>query len=119
MLVNVVDVNETYNYNIHKEDSIFIKEVHTVYAYNPLEYTYCCELTPSHRLIYLYDYIIYRGESEATEDVRNDLDEKYCMQGGEDIYMHVSRVKNLTTKECGEFDDMEAAREYLCANCPF
>jgi len=116
MKVNVISCNDTNFYNIRKEDNVFIKEIRTVYAYNPESCTNLCELTPSYELRYLYTYIVFT--CDPSEDKHSELEERYCQEDNEDTYMHCSSVRAMNPKECGEFDDMEAACEYLKANWP-
>lgn len=114
--VNVISCNETKYYTFQEGDKSYIKEIHSVYAYNPASRTHLCELTPSYHLRYLYTYIVYEGD--PSEDKRAELDERYCTEGNEDTYMHCTSVAKMNPKECGEFDDMEAACEYLQGNWP-
>lgn len=117
MNVKVISVNDTQHYNIQPNDRADVKEVRTVYAYTPETGTYLCELRPSYELHYLYTYLVTADHVEA--DRADELDTQYCYEGGEDTYMLCCSAAFKTAKECGEFDDMEAAREYLQGNCPF
>lgn len=118
MKVNAVSINDTKYFNFKEEDKSFIKEIRSVYMYNPESSTHCAEITPSHYLEYLYTYLIC--DIDTPDNVQDELDERYCHENGEDIYMHCADVRKLPNiKECGEFETMEEAREYLCGNCPF
>lgn len=114
--VNALALNHTKYYNIREEDQPYIKEIHSAYAYEPESGTYLCELTPSYHLQYLYTYIVWANE--PSEERRGELDERYCYEDNDDIYMHCSDVRKLTSKECGEFEDMEEACETLRCNWP-
>lgn len=114
--VNVVSLEETSYFTPREEDRSFIRAIHSVYAYNPEEETHCCELTPSYDLRFLYSYIV--GTEKMTDDMRDLLSERYCLEGGVDMYMWCSRVQKLQPKECGEFEDMDEAVEYLRGNWP-
>jgi hypothetical protein len=115
--VNAVALNETSYYNIKSEDKPYIEKICGVYAYNSEEYTYCCELTPSYHLRYLYSYLV--ASREIDRYLYDALHDKYCFEGGDDMYLHCRSVKtNSTVKECGEYEDMDAACEHLQGNCP-
>jgi hypothetical protein len=122
MKVNVISLNETSYFRIAEEDKPYIKEIRSIYAYNPESCTHLCELTPSYELIFLHTYIVWRGE--PNEHKCGELDEAYCYEGGCDTYRHVSDVRSFVknnptmAKECGEFEDMDAACEYLNGNWP-
>jgi len=118
--VNVIALNETQFYRFQKEDCVLIKEIRAAYAYNPESRTHLCELTPSYFLRYLYSYIVLEDGVEVSDDKRSELDERYCYEPTDDTYMHCLTVKNLDCpkKECGEFEDMDAACEHLNANWP-
>ena len=118
MKVNAISLNETQYYNIKDEDKPYIKEIRSTYVYNPESCTHLCELTPSYDLRYLHTYIIW--DNEPNDDMRDELDGRYCYEYGEDTYMHCYAVERLTCpkKECGEFEDMESACEYLQGNWP-
>jgi hypothetical protein len=115
--VKVISVNDTQYYNIQPEDRADIVSIHTVYMYTPEVGVYLCELRPSHELHYLYTYLVTADNVES--DRADELDNRYCHEGGDDTYQHCDSALLKTAKDCGEFDDMEAAREYLQGNCPF
>jgi len=132
MKVNAVSFNHTRHYNIQEADKPYIKEIRTVYAYNPESATHLCELTPSYDLRYLHTYIVFNNENiekdmwESQADRLTDqLEERYCHEDSEDTYMHVSDVRQfakdnpLHHKECGEYDSIEDACEHLNGNWPF
>lgn len=128
MKVNAISRNVTGYYNIRDEDKSLIEEIRTVYAYDPESATHLCELTPSYDLRYLHTYIVFTDELETkkrSDEVRDELDQRYCHEDGEDTYMHCSDVRSFTTrnpshhKECGEFESIEEACEYLNGNWPF
>ncbi len=117
--VNAISLNETRWYNLKEEDKPFIKEIRATYAYNPNSCTHLCELTPSYDLRYLHTYLVWN--EEPSDSKKEELEERYAHCGNEDTYMHCSTVKSLDCpkKECGEFEDMEEACEYLQGNWPF
>lgn len=123
MKVNAISRNHTRHFNIRDEDKPYIKEIRSVYAYNPESSTHLCELTPSYDLRYLHTYIILA--CDVSEDKRCELDERYCYESSEDDYMHVSDVRQFEKdnpthhKECGEFESIEEACEHLNGNWPF
>jgi hypothetical protein len=120
MNIKAVSINETKQYKINPEDQEDVLAIHGVYCYDPDSTTYCCELTPSHDLQYLYTYLTLSSSAQDNYTRREELFERYCNEPGEDIYMHVSDVQALRQqKECGTFEDMEEAHEYLQGNCPF
>lgn len=117
--VNAISLNQTSYFNLKDEDKSYIKEVRATFAYNPESCTHLCELTPSYELRYLHTYIVWDGDPD--DDKRAELEERYCHEGDEDTYMHCWRIKHRQEdiKECGEFDSMEDACEYLNGNWPF
>ena len=117
MKTRAVSLDETSYYNLPPEDAAYIQEIRSSYVYNPDSCTHLCELTPSYELSYLHTYIVWKGE--PSEDKREELMERYCDGDREDTYMHCSTVEKLTTKDCGEYDSMDDAREYLLGNWPF
>ena len=123
MKVNAIAFNHTRYYNLREEDKPYIKEIRSVFAYDPELGVHLCELTPSHELRYLHTYIVLEGD--VSKEKRNELDERYCSGPNEDTYMHVADVHQFVkdnpthAKECGEFDDMESACESLNGNWPF
>lgn len=116
--VNAVSLDETKYFTISKEDQQCIKEIHSVYCFDPETRTHLCEATPSYYLLYLYSYIVLQDESYS--DKLEELENKYCHEVGEDIYVRCSDVRNYPfIKECGEFESLEDGREHLQGNCPF
>jgi len=124
MKVNAISRNETSYFNIKEEDKPYIKEIRSTYCYDPELGVHLCELTPSHELRFLHTYIVCEGE--PSEDKRAELEERYCHEGSEDIYMHVSDVRQFAKDHSEyhkvytcEYDDMEEACEQLNGNWPF
>jgi len=121
--VNAISLDHTRYYKIQDEDKPYIKEIRSVYAYNPESCTHLCELTPSYDLRYLYTYIVLEGD--VSDEKRGELDERYCYEDNEDTHMHCSDVRQFAKdnptyhKECVEFETIEEACEYLNGNCPF
>lgn len=122
--VNALSRNETSYFNIKEGDRPYIKEIRSTYIYEPEVGVHLCELTPSHELHYLHTYIIYTDE--VSDDLRDELESRYCHEGGEDIYMHVSDVRQFAKDHpeyhkvytC-EYESIDEAREQLNGNWPF
>lgn len=118
MRINAVSLNET-PFTIKEEDKPFIKEIRSTYIYNPESETHLCELISSYELRFLHTQIVFSDMLD--DDKQNELEQRYCFEGREDImYIHCSDVRSLKqTKECGEFESMNEAIEYLQGNWPF
>lgn len=116
MNVRAISLDETRYFNLREEDKRWIVSIHSVYAYDPESGVHLCELAPSHELRYLYTFIRYADD--VSEDKRAELDERYCYEGSEDIYVHVAEIRQRETKDCGSFEDWDEATEYLRGNCP-
>lgn len=132
-----IALDETDGYIIADKDRPYIRAIRGVYCFDRNRRTYCCELTPSYFLIHLYDAVIWTEAGEALDGFKLDeLDQKYAYCGGEDCYMHCSRVQRIidrdqphTVGHIGDVDwadpDMdyderiEALVEGLSADCPF
>lgn len=56
-----VALDETKHWNLSDEDKPFVKAIMGVYFYDANEYTYCCEITPSHYLRGLRGSICFRA----------------------------------------------------------
>jgi len=124
MKVNAISRNETGYFNIREEDKKYIKEIRSTYCYDPELGVHLCEMTPSHELRFLHTYIVWEGD--PSEERREELETHYCYEGGEDIYMHVSDVRQFAKDhpeyhkvyEC-EYENIEEACEQLNGNWPF
>lgn len=116
MNIRVVSVNDTQHYNLRPEDRADIVSIHTVYAYTPEVHVHLCELTPSYELRYLYTYLTAADHVDSWR--ADELDSVYCYEPNEDTYMHCGSALFRTAKDCGEFEDLQSAAEYLCCNCP-
>ena len=92
-----------------------------VYIFDANEYTYCCEITPSHWLEFI------ETQPEPTLDMDQDTYEELCEEIREaefnndnDCYMHVSCVRESNSRiiEIGDMDcdDMAEAREEAQCN---
>lgn len=123
-----VAIDETRHWNIDEADKPFIERIVGIYFYDAREYTYCCEITPSHHLRYVQDSIFFK--SDTPDEKRDELINKYETYNGEDCYMHVSTVKGIGDewkRHFGEVDDPHVerdeqedyVREYYQGNCPF
>ncbi len=126
MKVSAIALDFTRYFTIDEEDKPFIKAIKAVFFYEPDVATYCCELTPSYFLEYLYTYVEYKDADDRPEStdkeseaIRARCDERYCYEQTDDFYMHCSAVKALTPqRECGEFENADEAREHLQGNWP-
>lgn len=90
---------ETENYFIDDEDKPHIREIRGVYLFDRNCRTFCCEMTPSHYLIYLYDQVVFNDG--VPEETASALVEKYEYLGGEDRYVHCHSVEALIKPEDG------------------
>lgn len=123
--VNAISLNETHYYTISDADKPYIREIRSVYCYNPESCTHLCELTPSYDLRYLHTYIVW--EQDPSEEVQERLEMKYTLgPGNEDTYMHCSDVRQFAKdhpayhkEHGGEYETIEDACEYLQGNWPF
>jgi len=127
----VVSLDETQHYAIAEEHKPHIEQIRGVYLFNRNERTYCCEMTPSHYLIHLYDVVVLSAAGEALEEsARDRLHDEYENCGGEPIYLHCHSVKTegahcyhggatgVSFEDANYDDQMEALREHYCANNP-
>jgi len=117
MKVKAITVNDTAHYTIKPEDRADIQSIHTVYVYDCGVRVHCCELLPSYELRYLYTYIAY--SADVGDERLDELESRYCHEGGDDTYMHCRTRIFDTAKDCGEFETMEEAIVHLQGNCPF
>jgi hypothetical protein len=112
-------MDETKWYNLG-DDAVWIKQIVNTYVYNQNEYTYCCEMTPSHWLEPVYTSIVVNDDTP--DDIREDLYDKYGNTSYEGCYMHVSAVKAHVEKNpkmhdvYGEAESIDDAREYYQGN---
>lgn len=132
----VIALNETDYFEIEENDKQYIKEIRGAYFYDKNRVTHCCELTPSYNLYFLYHQLIPTDKwCELNYQRIGDLDKKYCMLSGEDVYIHCDSVDRIEKEETSKpysdryyvygtpdnnDDDyerqMDDLREYLCAN---
>lgn len=84
----------------------------TIYLYDADEYTYCCEMTPSHWL----EAVFFETENRIEDALDCDLQ---CDLGESSHYRHVSTLK--TFPSCafnGDFETFDDAREHAqCNHC--
>lgn len=116
----LVIFDEMRFYNIAPDDAKWIKAIWQSYVYDQNEYTYCCELTPSHYLEPVYTSI--ELVDDAPDELRDELDGKYCGEPTEPSYRHVAGLKAYVEKHPhrhhvhGEADSLDEAREYYQGN---
>jgi hypothetical protein len=116
--VTAIALDETRHYTIAEADKPLIKAIKSVYIYNRDERVHCCELTPSYWLEYLYTFIEWTDYPDD-DYKREEIQSRYCDEPTDGCYMHCSAVKRMTeTKDCGEYETFEEAREHLQGNCP-
>lgn len=118
--VSAVSIDATEWYCIDAEHQALIKEVRSVYMYEPDVGVHLCEATPSYALHYLYTYLVL---AEGAEDESGELDAQYCYESLEPVeYRHCSDVramKHPAPIECGAYATLDEASENLRGNCPF
>lgn len=94
----IIALDETSNYYLEPEEQRLIRAIKGVYLYDANRHTYCCELTPSYDLIFLYNSVNLTDEGLALDDgAREGLSDKF-ENGGDDCYMHVHTVDQLAEK---------------------
>ena len=120
--IKYVKIDDTYHWNEEWRARHGIKRMVGVYVFNANEYTYCCEMTPSHWLEYI------ETQPEVDLDVEPEVYGELCdevmeaaWESDNDMYMHVSCVKEGRTGiiEIGDLDgceDLEEGREYAQGN---
>jgi len=123
--------NETRGWNLPVEYRPYVERIMGVYFYDATERTYCCEITPSYCLRFLYNYVVFT--SDTPDDVREELSERFSndfAHDGEDLYMHCRAVDGIpssrkrhygaTSPDCeDESDRQDEVREHYQGNCPF
>lgn len=82
----IISINDTQYYNIADEDKPYIESIHNVYLYDKNSRTFCCEITPSYSLIYLYTSVHFAGDPD--EETRERIYDKYEANNGDDTYLH-------------------------------
>jgi len=136
----VIALNETEFYALPDEHKPYIRAIRGVYLYDANQRTYCCELTPSYFLIFLYNSVLLTEEGQALNDEAKEAlyDVYETENSGEDCYMHVADVDRLekaasaglgdyyaygateVSYEDSDYDDqIEGLREHFCGNPPF
>ncbi len=117
--VSAISIDETSLFNIDEEDKPLIESINATYFFDSEKRVYICDLSPSNEL-HLLDYFIVMNDCDD-EEKRDELTEKYCYGEHEDMtYMYCRSVDLIKDKkDCGEFDSMDDAREYLQSNFPF
>lgn len=101
-----------------------IVETSCVYMYDTEQYTYCCELTPSHWLEPLYRNVSF--QDDISDERREELLEDWGFVTAEDAhYQHASRVKPAHLADHSKDDPDETPqevwnswRESWQGNCP-
>lgn len=129
MQINICKTDDTQYWS--SEIVKKVGKIYSVYLYNPEQYTYCCELTPSYELN-------FAGITISGNETFDKLDEFECEELFETLrdavrdcddvaYYHVSFIENLPTLSdeteiktgkilLGDFEDLDEALEYVHAN---
>ncbi len=133
---HVVAIDETHYYNIPEADAPYIERIRGIYFCDRNERTCCCEMTPSHYMIYVYTSVLLTAAGEAlSEEKKNRIYNEYELCDGDNIYVHCYRVAGLIERagrwdhfvyggtnvayEDVDYDDqIESLREHLSANPP-
>ena len=134
----VIAIDETKFYTFPAEHAPYIDRILAVYLYDASERTHCCELTPSHFMIFLYHVVrlTKAGESLSDEERGKLYDEYEIENYGEDCYMHCRDLERRAeagtpenyynygatevSYEDSEYDDqIEGLIEHLNGNPPF
>lgn len=115
-----VAIDVTHNYEIAEDDKPFIKRILDVFIYDVNEHTYCCEITPSHWMIYVqteidFDYRRLHRRKHY-DGISERLEMKYAHEQTDDCYMHVSDVAAMLSVELAGAEDSDEAREVVVQN---
>jgi hypothetical protein len=120
--IKYVKIDETRHWDEGFLKKYDITRMVGVYIFDANEYTYCCEITPSHWLSFIEtqpegEYIDDEEKREALYDEIMEAE----MWNDNDCYMHVSGVKEGRANiiEIGSLEgceDMEEGREYAQGN---
>jgi hypothetical protein len=107
--------DETKYWETSLRQKFSISKITAVYVFDAEEHTYCCELTPSHYLVFCgYEYDSTR---ELTDDEKEELDNLFTENGGDDnnYYQHSSGLKDCpkVSQPCETIDEVV---EYYQAN---
>ena len=111
-MFNITKIDETNFFTDPAKDNI--KTYWTVYLFDPAEAVYCAELTASYWLEavgYDIEPIDHDIDPYISDDLHNDLSSDLSYSSH---YRHIRAVPD--SKEFGEFETMEDAREYYQAN---
>lgn len=116
---------ETEYFVIDPEDAPLIEQIRGVYMFDYSRRTFCCEVTPSYRLIFLYHQVYLR--EDLSENRRGDLYEKYESAPGDDIYVHCCNIDMdsewVISYGLCNYDDyderMEEIQDDICSDWPF
>lgn len=114
---HAVALDETRYCRIDAADAPYIDRIFGVYVYDAAEYTYCCELMPSHWLEPVYTTV--HCKPDTPDDIREALQEKYAHCGMDGYYMHVRSVPTTERVRYGKADSIDDVREYYQGNCPW
>lgn len=116
MPIRAVSFDDTSYYQIPEEDMVYIERIVSTYLYRDDECTHLCEITPSFELRWLMTEVW--TVPDTSDEVREELSERYETWHGEDIYMHVRDVEHRPTVDCGTYESWDDATEHLQGNPP-
>lgn len=93
----VIALDETNQYQIAKEDALFISKIEEVYLFDRNRTTNTCELTPSYDLKHLYTLITF--PNTTTTQRGEDLQDAYAYGENADIYTHVKVIDRVIEED--------------------
>ncbi len=89
----LIALDKTHEYNIDAEDALHIEKVEGVYLFDRNQVTHCGSTEPFYDLRYLYTIItVVDGLSDKR---REELEEKYAYETGNDCYAHTKLVDSI------------------------
>ena len=102
MTINVIAINETYDWADEIQQKVLGSKIYTVYIFDDTEATHLCEFTPSYWLRFVGIITVPTPELEAYLDTLSDheKDDFYDFEIGADsnsIYVHCHSVDNHPT----------------------
>ena len=114
-----VAIEETSHFQIEKEDLPYIEKITSIYFYQEGVATYLCSFQPMSLLHYAYTSAWCKVGTP--DDVRERINERYELCGGDDDYFDFHDIKSLPDQyDLGELDEdqtVEDLREFLMGNC--
>jgi hypothetical protein len=135
----VIAIDETAYYEFPPKHAPYIRAIRGVYLYDANQHTHCCELTPSHWLIFLYHSVLLTETGDALDDKAREalLEEYEVCNNGEDLCIWISHCSTMErlAKATGDYlkygateisyndesydEQIEGLIEYFGGNPPF